>query len=113
MLFRSGPARPPEAKCRRDGWSTGLGRPPEAKCRRDGWSTGLGRPPEAKCRRDGWSTGPARPPEAKCRRDAKAGTITAPAIGELILERDEIDPDKTRILCRDIAITSDRPEWRK
>ena len=28
------------------------------------------------------------------------GTITADSIGELILERDKIDPDRTRIVCR-------------
>ncbi len=29
------------------------------------------------------------------------GTIRAESIGELILERDKIDPDKTRIICRE------------
>ncbi len=40
------------------------------------------------------------------------GTITAPFIGELILERDFIDPGKTRIVCRDVAKQTDRVEWR-
>lgn len=31
------------------------------------------------------------------------GTIRADAIGELIIERDRIDPSKTRILCSDVA----------
>lgn len=33
-----------------------------------------------------------------------SGTIHADAIGELILEPDRIDPEKTRIICRDTAV---------
>ena len=40
------------------------------------------------------------------------GTISAPYIGELILERDLIDPGKTRIVCREVAKRTDRVEWR-
>lgn len=36
------------------------------------------------------------------------GTIRADAIGELIIERDRIDPAKTRILCSDVAEQKDR-----
>ena len=39
------------------------------------------------------------------------GTIRAERIGELIIERDRVDPSKTRILCADIERTADRPEW--
>ncbi|MBR5741518.1 MAG: DUF3737 family protein, partial [Firmicutes bacterium] len=39
------------------------------------------------------------------------GTIKAKAIGELILQPDEIDPAKTTIVCKAIDKTSDRPEW--
>ncbi|MBR5741744.1 MAG: DUF3737 family protein [Firmicutes bacterium] len=39
------------------------------------------------------------------------GTIRAEAIGELILQPDEIDPAKTRIVCKAVGKTSDRPEW--
>ena len=42
-----------------------------------------------------------------------AGAITAPAIGELILERDFIDPGKTRIVCSAIDETWEHPEWRR
>jgi hypothetical protein len=31
-----------------------------------------------------------------------SGTITADEIGELILEKDKIDPEKTRIVCRGV-----------
>ncbi len=41
------------------------------------------------------------------------GTIKAPSIGELIIEKDKIDPLKTKILCTDISKTSERPEWIK
>ena len=41
----------------------------------------------------------------------RSGTIRAGAIGELIVEPDRVDPAKTRIVCRDIAAKSDRPEW--
>ena len=30
-----------------------------------------------------------------------SGTIRAQSIGHLILEKDKIDPDKTRIICRE------------
>lgn len=36
------------------------------------------------------------------------GTIRADAIGELIIERDRIDPSKTRILCSDVAERKER-----
>ena len=38
------------------------------------------------------------------------GSIKAEAIGELILEKDEIDPGKTRILCQAIEKLSEKPE---
>ncbi len=41
----------------------------------------------------------------------KGGSIKAESIGELIIQKDEVDPAKTVIVCRDIAKTSDRPEW--
>ena len=41
------------------------------------------------------------------------GAITAPAIGELILERDFIDPSKTRIVCKEIGAVEEHPEWRR
>ncbi|MBO4653560.1 MAG: DUF3737 family protein [Lachnospiraceae bacterium] len=40
-----------------------------------------------------------------------SGTIRAESIGELIIEKDKIDPSKTRIVCSDIEKESDRPEW--
>ena len=40
-----------------------------------------------------------------------SGTIRAESIGELIIEKDKIDPLKTRIVCEDIEKQSDRPEW--
>ena len=40
-----------------------------------------------------------------------SGTIKAPVIGELIIEKDRIDPSKTNIICSDIIRHSDRPEW--
>lgn len=40
-----------------------------------------------------------------------SGTIKAQSIGELIIEKDRVDPDKTNIVCREIAKRSDRPEW--
>ena len=42
-----------------------------------------------------------------------SGTITAPAIGELILEKDFIDPAKTLIVCHEVGKTSRHPEWRR
>ena len=43
----------------------------------------------------------------------KEGTITADSIGELILERDQIDPEKTRIICDAIDKRSDVVQWRR
>ncbi|MBO4324142.1 MAG: DUF3737 family protein [Lachnospiraceae bacterium] len=40
-----------------------------------------------------------------------SGTIRAEQIGELIIEKDKIDPSKTKIICNDIKEQSDRPEW--
>ena len=40
-----------------------------------------------------------------------SGTIRAEQIGELIIEKDKIDPSKTKIICNDIIEQSDRPEW--
>ena len=40
-----------------------------------------------------------------------AGTIRAEAIGKLIIEPDKTDPAKTRILCSDVGLRSERPEW--
>ena len=42
-----------------------------------------------------------------------AGTITATEIGELILEKDQIDPEKTTIICDAVSKKSDVVEWRK
>ena len=39
------------------------------------------------------------------------GQIEAPEIGELIIEKDKIDPSKTVIKCDNIGKKSDRPEW--
>ena len=36
------------------------------------------------------------------------GTIRADAIGELILEKDKVDPGKTKIWCSDIRVTSEK-----
>ncbi len=41
------------------------------------------------------------------------GRIKAEAIGELILEKDQIDPTKTKIECKSIEETSDVVEWRR
>ena len=41
----------------------------------------------------------------------KGGTIKAKAIGELIIQKDEVDPKKTKIVCRSVAKKSDKPEW--
>ncbi len=43
----------------------------------------------------------------------KSGIIKAQAIDELIIERDQVDPDKTKIICNSIEKTSDIVEWRK
>ena len=40
-----------------------------------------------------------------------AGTIRAERIGELIIEKDKIDPSLTRIVCNEVAKESDLPEW--
>jgi hypothetical protein len=42
-----------------------------------------------------------------------AGRIQAPAIDELILEEEFIDPAKTRIDCPEIRESFDHPEWRR
>ena len=34
-------------------------------------------------------------------KNPSGGRITADSIGELIMESDKIDPDKTRIVCRE------------
>ncbi|MBR1471228.1 MAG: DUF3737 family protein [Lachnospiraceae bacterium] len=39
------------------------------------------------------------------------GSIRAPRIGELIIEKDRIDPEKTKIVCTDIVKHSAHPEW--
>ncbi|MBO4422824.1 MAG: DUF3737 family protein [Clostridia bacterium] len=41
-----------------------------------------------------------------------SGIIKAERIGELIIERDIVDPSKTKIICKNIGKTSDRPEWK-
>lgn len=41
------------------------------------------------------------------------GRISAPSIGELIMETNEVDPAKTDIDCADIKVRSDRPEWKR
>ena len=41
------------------------------------------------------------------------GRITAPEIGELIIEKDKIDPDKTNIICNKIDKKYDKPEWNR
>lgn len=41
----------------------------------------------------------------------KSGTIRAEAIGELIIEKDRVDPARTNIVCSDVAKRSDHPEW--
>ena len=43
----------------------------------------------------------------------KSGTIEAERIGELIVEKDRVDPSKTKIICNDIVKRSERPEWIK
>lgn len=42
-----------------------------------------------------------------------SGTIKAERIGELIIEPDQVDPEKTHIICRDIETRSDKPEWKR
>lgn len=41
----------------------------------------------------------------------RGGTITAPEIGELIIEKDRVDPSRTVIRCGSIGKRSERPEW--
>ena len=43
----------------------------------------------------------------------KNGTISAPEIGELIIEKDKVDPSKTVIKCDKIDKCSEKPEWIK
>ena len=43
----------------------------------------------------------------------KSGTICAEKIGELIIAPDCVDPSKTKIVCKEIAKTSDHPDWSK
>ena len=43
----------------------------------------------------------------------KNGTIVAEHIGELIIERDKVDPDGIKIICSNIDKKSERPEWIK
>ena len=40
-----------------------------------------------------------------------SGSITAKEIGELIIEPDKIDPEKTKIVCKDVELCSTKPEW--
>ena len=42
-----------------------------------------------------------------------SGTIKAESIGELIVEKDEVDPSKTKIICSEIQKNSDKPEWKR
>lgn len=51
--------------------------------------------------------------EIKSVFNPSSGLIKAESIGELILEKDEIDPSKTVIVCSKIAKKSDKPEWKK
>ena len=39
------------------------------------------------------------------------GSIQAPEIGELILQDDQVDPEKTKILCENIGKTSREVTW--
>lgn len=41
----------------------------------------------------------------------ECGYIKADTIGELIVEKDKVDPDKTIIKCADILKVSEKPEW--
>lgn len=41
----------------------------------------------------------------------KEGTIRAERIGELIVEKDKVDPEKTKIFCGQIDQRSERPAW--
>ena len=40
-----------------------------------------------------------------------SGMIKAEKIDNLIIEKDKIDPEKTRIICKEIVTRSDKPEW--
>ena len=40
-----------------------------------------------------------------------SGVVRAEQIGELIIEKDKIDPARTQIICKDIEQKSDLPEW--
>ena len=42
-----------------------------------------------------------------------SGTITAPEIETLIVERDFVDPEKTKIVCKAIGKTEEVVEWRR
>lgn len=41
----------------------------------------------------------------------ESGTISCDEIGELIIEKDKVNPEKTKILCKNIDKKSDKPEW--
>lgn len=41
------------------------------------------------------------------------GKISAPQIGELIIQKDRINPEKTTIKCDNVIKQSDAPEWEK
>ena len=41
----------------------------------------------------------------------KSGIITAPSIGELIIERDRVDPSKIHIVCDGVDKRSDKLDW--
>ena len=43
----------------------------------------------------------------------RSGRIEAEHIGELIIERDRVDPSKTVIVCDSVDKRSDKPEWIK
>lgn len=43
----------------------------------------------------------------------KEGRIVADRIGELIIEKDKIDPSRTEIVCSNILNKSDKPEWNR
>ena len=42
-----------------------------------------------------------------------SGTVKAPAIGELILEKEFIDPEKTKFDVPEIDAKFEHPEWRR
>ena len=42
-----------------------------------------------------------------------SGRIKATGIKELIVEKDKVDPSKTRIVCDAVDIRLDAPEWIK